>query len=514
MKRKSLALLLLTGIFVSCLSAISVRHIKSEMEEFPQMVVSTIQVLDSSDEPIEELKEGDFEIRMDSHRGKVTKVSTYEKSDQGLRIMLCIDISGSMKGAPINAVKGAILPFIDRVRNSDKVSISVYEDGYSLLCDFTSDKGLLRRVINDIQPRGNYTSFYYGAYKGLEHLVNCKDRAGKIMVLLGDGKDENPNKSYKEDDVIGLAKEHSIPIFGVGFTRVDPIYLQSMEKMSEQTGGNFYHAPGSAELERHFEKLSRQINKIYLLFYTIYDQAGDGKEHDLEIKVKTEMGEEKAMAKVSVPHGKPSIPDPGEGKSKGGAKGSLSLYLIISGAALLLIGLILILLMNSKKKRRLEEERRAAQEEEKRAALAFERQRELEAERLQREQRERGADVSQTEMVQPPSRPASREQTLILSPDGERLKMEFEYGALAGQTRMIPQSGATIGRAPDNDIVISEQTVSSHHARISYASGVFTIEDLGSLNGVYINGNKISIHRLSGSCIFRIGGSEGRFSIV
>ncbi len=50
----------------------------------------------------------------------------------------------------------------------------------------------------------------------------------------------------------------------------------------------------------------------------------------------------------------------------------------------------------------------------------------------------------------------------------------------------------TIGRGDANDIVINEKRVSRAHAEIRYDHGVFTIHDLVSQNGVYINGARVS----------------------
>lgn len=50
----------------------------------------------------------------------------------------------------------------------------------------------------------------------------------------------------------------------------------------------------------------------------------------------------------------------------------------------------------------------------------------------------------------------------------------------------------TIGRGDSNDIVINEKRVSRAHAEIRYDHGIFTIHDLVSQNGVYINGARVS----------------------
>ncbi len=50
---------------------------------------------------------------------------------------------------------------------------------------------------------------------------------------------------------------------------------------------------------------------------------------------------------------------------------------------------------------------------------------------------------------------------------------------------------ASIGRLETNDICIKEQHVSRQHAVINYRDGVFLITDLGSANGVFVNGERV-----------------------
>jgi pSer/pThr/pTyr-binding forkhead associated (FHA) protein len=50
---------------------------------------------------------------------------------------------------------------------------------------------------------------------------------------------------------------------------------------------------------------------------------------------------------------------------------------------------------------------------------------------------------------------------------------------------------ASIGRSPENDICIPEQHVSRRHAVINYRDGLFMITDLGSVNGTYVNDQKL-----------------------
>lgn len=63
----------------------------------------------------------------------------------------------------------------------------------------------------------------------------------------------------------------------------------------------------------------------------------------------------------------------------------------------------------------------------------------------------------------------------------------------------------TVGRNFDNDIHISDSTVSGRHARIILNPDYRYIEDMGSTNGTFVNGHRITRHTLSSGDQIMIG---------
>jgi ABC transport system ATP-binding/permease protein len=77
----------------------------------------------------------------------------------------------------------------------------------------------------------------------------------------------------------------------------------------------------------------------------------------------------------------------------------------------------------------------------------------------------------------------------------------------------LPVKALRIGRTPDNDLVLPDLDVSRHHAELRRsASGAYEIVDLGSHNGTFVNGRKVSSAVLSETDIVSIGHSTFRLT--
>ena len=79
-------------------------------------------------------------------------------------------------------------------------------------------------------------------------------------------------------------------------------------------------------------------------------------------------------------------------------------------------------------------------------------------------------------------------------------QLVIRSGAGAGKVLPLEKSEMHVGRDVTNDLVISEEKVSRRHARLYSEGDQFVVEDLGSTNGTFINGA-----RLSGPHLLRVG---------
>ncbi|MCB0014901.1 MAG: FHA domain-containing protein [Anaerolineales bacterium] len=88
------------------------------------------------------------------------------------------------------------------------------------------------------------------------------------------------------------------------------------------------------------------------------------------------------------------------------------------------------------------------------------------------------------------------------------------FGVSTSQAYTLTQRITTIGREKINDIALPDSEISRRHARITEEAGVYTLEDLGSTNGTFVNGDRLAgIIRLHDGMTIDFG-EKHRFTFV
>jgi pSer/pThr/pTyr-binding forkhead associated (FHA) protein len=78
--------------------------------------------------------------------------------------------------------------------------------------------------------------------------------------------------------------------------------------------------------------------------------------------------------------------------------------------------------------------------------------------------------------------------------------------------KLIPlRAVVSIGRAPENDIRFSDRYVSKRHALVSLIGSEYVIQDVGSRNGVFINGKRVKTAVLRSGDTLQLGNTILRF---
>jgi len=89
-------------------------------------------------------------------------------------------------------------------------------------------------------------------------------------------------------------------------------------------------------------------------------------------------------------------------------------------------------------------------------------------------------------------------------PPGSAL-LVVKRGPNAGSRFLLDQDVTTAGRHPDSDIFLDDVTVSRRHAEFHRGQSGFTVRDVGSLNGTYVNRERVEAATLSNGDEVQIG---------
>src|SRR5256885_11215088 len=83
---------------------------------------------------------------------------------------------------------------------------------------------------------------------------------------------------------------------------------------------------------------------------------------------------------------------------------------------------------------------------------------------------------------------------------------------ISGIAHDLAEDLVTIGRGPDNTIIISDPSVSGHHAQLELAGETYRLKDLDSTNGTRVNGVPITNTTLRFDDRIRFGAVVDRFA--
>ena len=197
------------------------------------------------------------------------EVETIAESIVPVGIVLAIDASGSMAGAPIEAARQAALSFIDQKRDQDFIALVTFADDVQVLSGFTSSKTALINRVNDIEAGGE-TAFYDGVIRSSELFSGDAARLEPNMIVLTDGADTVSTATLND----AITATQGVRVFGVALESPD-FNPTDLEQLTSASGGLFLSTPDPAQLSGLYDQIKRELdNKIVVRFTATQSDAG------------------------------------------------------------------------------------------------------------------------------------------------------------------------------------------------------------------------------------------------
>lgn len=441
-------------------------------------------------------------------------------------VMILIEASTITAGRPLDNFLKAVGRSIPRFQDGDRLNIAYFgEDDYEILSrDFTSEFSILEsELVTRIKaPSVNdsiasQSDVYKGMYKSLEYFED-QSIEGRGMLIVISSAVPNRNSTYGKNDIIEKAQRLNIPVYNILYRVNNDYNTDSFRDISEETKGETQLASSSYEI--------RSAITNDFLQNTLRDNMGDNPENTYAIEYTTEAPTDGKMHEFEIQFGEQSqigtFVSPTESSGGGGFLGNYWWIILILAAVV--AGYAFYQYTEQQKAKQEEEfefEEEAAQRQEEEALMRAQeekRLKEMEAQNLRLKEQMRNLEnqvksIPTTPPPPPPPKPQKFDpKKTIISGGGAAPIFMVATGSFR-QDFTLNKPVLTIGRAPNNDITIPEQTVSSNHARITIENGSFFLTDIGSTNGTFVNGSRVNKTLLKSGDFIKLGAANCKFQI-
>ena len=246
-------------------------------------------------------------------------------------IVLAVDRSQSMRGAPLANAGEAARSFVAAKQGADEVSVVAFGSRAVALSPFSTavqdgDGALSRLKVDSTRGTALYDSVALAA-----QLASSNPLPGRVIILLSDGAD-NASKLTLTQAISAAhaanAAVYTIGIEGEGFTSAP------LEQLSAATGGQYYGASSTAALKSVYGTIGEVLKRTWRVQYVTAARPGD-----LIRLTAAVVGEGSALQRVAIPHtsGSGAPPAPSKLLPKGayGPSGPLGLAGLVAGLVLL-----------------------------------------------------------------------------------------------------------------------------------------------------------------------------------
>jgi Mg-chelatase subunit ChlD len=178
----------------------------------------------------------------------------------GIGMDIVIDESGSMS-SDLSQMQTTLQEFIQSLDYTagDKGEIIGFNSYIKTLCTYTDNEQNLLTGISNLYAKGG-TALYDALYNGITY---ASYRTGANCVIgFTDGDDTSSARSYQE--VIDLAQQKSIPVYLIGFGKVDDDLLRSI---AEQTGGSYWPISSISSMNDVLQQIYQVQKDMYCITY-------------------------------------------------------------------------------------------------------------------------------------------------------------------------------------------------------------------------------------------------------
>jgi VWFA-related protein len=250
----------------------------------PQLMRFNASVTDRNGRAIGGMRESDFTVWENGVERRVTSVAP---ANEPFNLVLLLDVSGSVEER-MDFIRKAARDFLRTTSPQDRISIISFRDDIQVISDFSTDREMLSRKLDEIDAGGGTALYDALGYVLSEPLKQLRGERTAIVVM-SDGDD---NKSFLPFPAIlealsesgalvyplyvpsGLIPESSVPKPEI---TIDPLRTRFLtlttradeegRKLAAASGGIYYPIRRLEDLQKAYDDVVAQLRSAYTITY-------------------------------------------------------------------------------------------------------------------------------------------------------------------------------------------------------------------------------------------------------
>lgn len=267
------------------------------------VVRAYVTVTDKDGRLVTNLRKEDFEVR---DEGKVQSVILFDHAPRAIRLIVMLDVSGSMTGN-LPLLRAGTAELVKYLRPEDRARVGTFGKEIIISPSFTREpRELLAALPSTIDPEAP-TPLWRALDKSMDSFGPADDDSRRAVLVLSDGGDSGltsfRDKFMTQGDVIDRARREDVMIYAVGMRvrsgrpSIPGLGIGGLQaalaadlpdpglaRVAEDSGGGYVEINFGQDLGRAFAQVAEELHSQYLLGYE--PPKRDGKVHDIDIKVK------------------------------------------------------------------------------------------------------------------------------------------------------------------------------------------------------------------------------------
>ena len=239
-----------------------------------------------------------FEVR---DNGRPQPITVFDNSPQPIRLIVMLDVSGSMeRNLPL--LRAASIELFNRLGPDDAAKVGTFGHTIDIMPEFTKDARALQAALPSEIPPDAPTPLWRGIDQAMS-AFDPKDDRRHVVLVLSDGKDSPgfTKKFYSQVEIIDRATAEEVMIYAIGLRSrsgspqmpmpgTNPMAMlvadlpdPGLGKAAIETGGGYFELSPRDNFAATFARVADELHSQYLIGYV--PPAKDGKTHKIEVKV-------------------------------------------------------------------------------------------------------------------------------------------------------------------------------------------------------------------------------------